>query len=311
MRSVHSPWTNCGNCHFFIILKITFVLVCTILISSCDIVNPPIKIPAYIQLDSFSFETDEKTGFNTHKITDAWIFVNGQQIGVYSIPTNPIPALAEGNAKISILAGVYADGISANRIYYPFYKSYTETKVLEKGKVAKVYPKFRYDSSLKKPFVYYQDFEKSDSGFSMGRFGNIPLQIASHIPSDPIAAFGNRYAILKATTADDIIEYSNNIWVSLNESGMPVYLEFDYKATCNIEVGIIGRKASGQIQTSYDLILKPNDNWTKMYVNLTDEVGDFRPERKLKYRFFLRTSSQAGIGNSLSIDNLRLINFPE
>ena len=286
------------------------LIVLTTLMAGCEWIDPPQKIPAYIQVDSFQFQTDTATGFNTQKISEVWIFVNGEQIGVYPVPSQPIPALFEGNSKISILPGVYADGIVSNKVYYPFYQNFEETRVLEKGKVSKVYPKFKYANALRKPFIYYMDFEQNSTNIGKGKNGNVTLEYKFHPPGESKTAFGNRYGLLSTTSAADIIEFTNEEWVQLNKEGRPVYLEFDYKSTCQFQVGLYGAKLNEVPLTSYDLVLNPRETWTKIYVNLTDEVGDFRDKNGIKYRFFLRTFPEPGAGNSLSIDNVRLINFP-
>jgi hypothetical protein len=92
---------------------------------------------------------------------------------------------------------------------------------------------------------------------------------------------------------------------------MPVYVEFDYKSTCEIQVGLKGAKPNSPVLSTYDLVLKPRDVWTKIYVNLTDEIASLSQEKNLKYRFFLTTFNPPGAGNSLSIDNIRLLQFPK
>jgi len=281
------------------------------LYTGCEIYDPPQKIPAYIQVDSFSFSTDDNSGFNTQKIKEVWIFVNGEQIGTYSVPTKPIPALAEGNSTVEISAGVSADGIAANKVLYPFYRQFKEIRNLEKGKVSKFLPRFGYDSNFRKLFTYYQDFERSDSGVSNGNTGTVKIKTEMHTPSEAFAAYGSKYGRLTALTDIDILEFTNEVWIRLNETGLPIYLEFDYKSTVEAQVGVLGKlNNQGPVLNSYDLVIKPTEKWTKVYVNLTDEVGLFRPETGYYYRFFIRTPKPPGIGKSISIDNIRLINYP-
>ncbi len=287
---------------FFFILAI-----CWCIVSGCEFVNPEEKVPSYIQVDTFSFQTADSTGFNTERISDVWIYVNNQIIGTYQVPTGKIPVLAEGLSNITIQAGVFADGIKGNRVYYPFYQAYAAKMNLEKGKVSKVNPAFRYSDGLKKPFIFYQDFESSDSGFSKGRYGNLELERPLHEPGAPSAAFGARYGKLTARTNEDIIEFSNNIFVPLRQNGMPVYLEFDYRSTCTLQVGLEGFVGSQAPQPYFDLVLLPADKWTKMYVSLSEETQKYF--NNARFRFFLRTVPQPGANNSFSIDNVRLINF--
>lgn len=269
-------------------------------------VDPPVKVPAYIQVDSFSFSTADSTGFNTQRITDVWLYVNNQIKGIYAVPTGIIPVLAEGESEIFLQPGVFADGIKANRVYYPFYSGWNTRQVLKKGKVVKLNPSFTYASGLKKPFLWYQDFEQSDSGTSRGRYGNVSLQRRSHIGQSQ-QAFGLRYGVLETATGDDIIELSNNIFIPLRQNGMPVYLEFDYKSTCAIQVGVEGYVGNSPPEGVYDLILRPTENWTKIYASLSDETQ--RYFSNARFRFFFRTLPQPGPGHSFSVDNIRLISY--
>lgn len=272
---------------------------------SCSIYDPPVKTPSFVSVDSFRFESQTAiTGYNTQKITEAWIFVNNQSIGIYSIPTGRIPVLAEGNATIAIGAGVFADAVGGNKVLYPFFKQYEEKVVLTKEKTIHLQPVFAYDDSLKIPFSYYQDFEKSDSGFSVGRFGTLTLERPVVGATGSATSFGNRYGKLTTLSASDVIQYSNDVYLPFRQNGMPVYLEFDYQSTCEIAVGIYGKGSQVEL---YDLILRPVGTWTKVYVSLSDEAERFANGEK--FRFFLRSGTAPGLGNSLSLDNIRLIQF--
>jgi hypothetical protein len=281
---------------------------------SCSYFKPEVEIPSYIQVDTFSFQSSgpDSTGFPTQKISEVWLYANNQVLGVYALPTGKIPVLASGKTSISIQAGVYTDGVRRNRIYYPFYRSFETDVVLEKEKTAKILPHFSYSAQKKKPFNYYQDFESTDSGTSQGVNGTVYVNRLNHTDDVIESQFGKRYANLTTSSASDIIEFCNNMFVPMPTNGNPVYLEFDYKSTCSVYVGVhctIGGIAQGSVG---DLVLNANDKWTKIYVSLSEETSKFNTEasyqrKAAKFRFFLKTLTEPGAGNSLSIDNVRLI----
>lgn len=270
----------------------------------CSIYDPPVKVPSFISIDTFSFSTDPAVhGFNTQSITEAWIFVNGKTLGAYSIPTQKIPVLVEGNAQIAIGAGVFADGVKGNKVLYPFYQQYQTEAIFEKEKTISLKPQFSYKDDIKIPFVYYQDFEKSDSGFTKGKFGTVNLERPVN-PDGSNQKFGNRFGRLRTQNDLDVIQYSNNVYLPLRQNGMPVYLEFDYQSTCELAVGIMGQST----QTEYfDLVLRPVAEWTKIYVSLSDEAEAFNNGET--FRFFIRSTATPGIGNTLLLDNIRLIHY--
>ena len=91
------------------ILFITYYLLLILSMSSCEIINPEIKIPSYMHIDSISLNTDYPTqGTNSNKITDAWIYIDGKLTGTFQMPVT-FPILAEGNHNLTIRAGIIAN----------------------------------------------------------------------------------------------------------------------------------------------------------------------------------------------------------
>lgn len=277
-------------------------------------------VPSYIQIEGYQFQNEgpDSTGYPTNRISDVWIYVNNQVIGTYSIPSGKIPVLATGRARISIQAGIFTDGIRKSRVYYPFYQSFEKDTVLEAEKTMLLQPRFSFlkqwkGKSLKKPFTFYQDFEWSDSGCIRGDAGTAVISRENHLNPQLENRFGKRYLKLSTSGDNDVIELSNNVYVPLETNGNPVYLEFDYKSTCPVQVGVRGKVGSTATGIAQDLFLNPNDEWTKIYVSLSEETALFHTEalsqRKPAYfRFFFRTIPPPGAGNSFCIDNIRLLN---
>src|SRR5687767_2026929 len=93
---------------FFTLLIISFLV--SIPFTGCDKEEP---VPSYIHIDSISLNSIYSTqGTSDHKITDAWVFVNEQYVGVYELPAT-FPVLYEGTQNIRIKAGIKKNGISA------------------------------------------------------------------------------------------------------------------------------------------------------------------------------------------------------
>lgn len=295
------------------------ILLTAFLAGSCK-KDKEAPVPSYIQINEYSFQGDgpDSTGFPTERISDVWIYVNNQVIGTYSIPTGKIPVLTKGKASISVQAGIFTDGIRKSRVYYPFYQSFEKDTVLEAEKTMILKPHFNFlnswkGKSLKKPFTFYQDFEWSDSGCIRGDAGTALLVRENHLDPAQEKQFGKRYLKILTNSDNDVIELSNNVYVPLETNGNPVYLEFDYKSTCPVQVGVRGKVGTTATGIAQDLILNPNDGWTKIYVSLSEETGLFHTEalsqRKPAYfRFFFRTIPPPGTGNSFCIDNIRLLN---
>jgi len=310
---------ECGKKQSGLFSALPLFLLLIILLASCseDKLSP---VPSFIQVDTFSFQGagPDSTGYPTQRISDVWIYVNNQIIGSYTIPTGRIPVLADGKSKISIQAGVYTDGIRKSRVYYPFYSSFEKDTIMQKEKTMLLKPHFTFlpqwkGKSLKKPFTFYQDFEWSDSGCVKGDAGTVTPTREYHQGGISENLYGKRYLKLTTQSESDIIDLTNDVYLPLETNGNPVYLEFDYKSTCPIQVGVKGKVGNTAVGSVQDLILNPNEKWTKIYVSLSDETGQFQTtvlaQRKPAYfRFFLRTIPGPGAGNSFCIDNIRLLN---
>lgn len=280
----------------------------------CD-TKPKEVIPSYIRIDTFAFQGTgpDSTGYPTQRISDVWVYVNNLVVGIYELPVAKIPVLAEGNANISIQAGVYTDGVRKNRVYYPFYRSF-ETRVnLVPGETSTIQPRFSYTAQKKIPFNFYQDFEASDTGCFKGDLGTVEIDRKIHEPGTNALLYGQRYAEVRTLTAEDNLEFACEPYIQLKSNGDPVYLEFDYRSSCQINVGVkcrIGTEVKGNAS---DLYLLPNEKWTKIYVSLGEETRAFNTDailarRPATFRFFLRTRTPPGANNYLQIDNIRLIN---
>ena len=289
-------------------IRLRFILLMAILaveITACDIYNPKVTTPAYIRIDSMPFVGSPSTGGKSQHITDVWVYANNQILGVFTPDSiKPIPVIGEGLVTISVAAGVFTDGVKGNRVYYPFFKQYTEAVSLTKGHTTKIRPFASYDDSLKIPFTWYQDFERSDSGTSQGAYGTAPIVRTAFVPGGDTAKYGSYYALVKSANATDVLMLTHNHFFPLRQNGMPVYLEMDYKSTCDLFVGLQGSNGSSSDYT-FDLVLKPVANWTKVYVSFSDETQKFLSGTQ--FRFFIRSSEAPGIGNSFSVDNLKLI----
>ena len=89
-------------------------------------------IPAYIEIKDFNYsDNSENTkpytlNYHSTKITDAWVTMDGQFLGVFEIPCI-IPIHLANNLQSSlhsfdIYPGIKVNGISATRAQYPFYE---------------------------------------------------------------------------------------------------------------------------------------------------------------------------------------------
>jgi hypothetical protein len=284
--------------------------------SACEIINPTEDTPSYLKINKIvldpSKNSTETYGSASNNISDAWVFVNGKQIGTFELPAS-IPVLASGSANVQVLAGIYGDGQKGARFPFGFYTQFDTTLNLEPGKETFLVPKVKFAPAMAFPFDVYEDFTNySGVGDIQIRSGS-PYKLVANkdtLANFPYAAgaVGVVYAI-PGISEPVVLESIFNGKLPQTISGIRagVFLEFDYRSTVDFKVGVT-TTFSGNSEPITDLTVRKNRTWTKMYVNLTDEVNI--PELKNgTFRMLWVTNALSGSSDYFAIDNIRLLHF--
>lgn len=267
-------------------------------------INPEEEIPSYLEILPFIY-TPGMDGSATSKITDAWVYVEGEFLGAFELPKT-IPILSSGSIEIFMDAGIKENGINLTPNIYPFYKRFTTTVDLVPGEVTTIQPRTAYDDTN----------------------GGIQL-IFNEGFNDGVISFTSE---IKKTTIDvregdgsGLIELDSEVQPASGALSIPIekfpennfaYLEVDYKADVIIRFGVIGFDELGQ-ETFSTLAygVNPKDEWNKIYFNYTDLLNVLA-QRNTK---FYQIQVQAGIpidgGDftletaEIRLDNMKLISF--
>jgi hypothetical protein len=148
------------------------------------------EVPAYIWIDNVEFNVaGDEQGTASHKITDVWITVDGQSIGLYQFPTR-IPVLANGKTRLIIEAGIMDGGVAAKRRKYPFYKIFSMDANFKKGGIDTILPKFTYADYTN--FYFIEDFEKAGIHFAAKDSIGAPLEKTN----DKLLVFNHLKAVI-------------------------------------------------------------------------------------------------------------------
>lgn len=245
------------------------------MVSACSIFDKDEPIPAFVYVEAADVmvASDDPEGFGTNAIIDAHIFADDFFVGTVELPGS-VAILKEGNTKITIGAGIRNNGIGSNRIIYPFYQFFSANIDLKPGIITPISEDslalFTYPSSGLN--VLFEGFEN---------IGNV---------WQPASIDG--VAIINTSNAEEVLDGSSSGKIVLDDDfptfevysqepewdlsaivpGRRVYLELDYKGNNSIEIGI--RTRFPEVRKLFALGLNPSvDKWTKIYVELTDEVG--------------------------------------
>ncbi len=286
------------------ILPIVIVAVVYFLAGACDFVNPEEDTPAFIRIEEIAVEEEEIFGTNSSKIVDAWVYINDNPLGTFELPVT-IPALHEGENKITILPGIMLNGISNTRSVYPFYEKIEGTIELTTGETNKNYAAIttRYKDNITLPMQIQEDFESA--GVKFEKYGDSDTMFYKiNDPSIIDQQYGGDFAgAIYLTEEHNLFEVATNEYYSLPKDQSPVFLEFDYKNNQIFSVGFI---ANNYVHPYEVLSINKKDQWNKIYLNLTSPIKKFIYANKFK--IYIRAQKDPELEKAnIYLDNIKLI----
>jgi hypothetical protein len=273
---------------------IALTLVICLFFTSCVKEN---AVPSYIHIPSFSLNVKGGEGTSAQKITDAWVYVDGQINGVFQIPVT-LPIVEVGQHEISIIAGIRNNGTKSNAVIYPFFNTFTLNMDLKAGKVDTLRPVTSYIPNTQ--YKILEDFETGNT-LRIDRDGNTALRF---IAIDN--GFEGKCGQIVLTKAQPKMEKASVAKADLSSTAENIYLEMHYKTETELSVGIVGSDMSNPSGIAlYKITLFPSKEWNKTYINLTNESKDLRmKDFQLVFRSLLPDSLNSA---TILIDNLKLI----
>ena len=281
-----------------------------LVLTSCVKNNPD---PSWIEVNEWTLEANPNLsgleGELTANITEAWLYVDDEIIGVFEVPFK-VPVLKEGTSTIKIFPAIKNNGISATKKIYPFLKEYQITVDLTKNQITTINPVTHYKDGLS---FFIEDFEDaavkiiSDPNSSTGIFpGNDPLILQSFN--------GNFYGRVDLNTTDTTwIAYTNFETIGGGDipRGAEAYLEIDFYNTNNVITGLLAISPSST---------KPNPNiqlnaqipstvkWKKIYIDLRELVGNSDQQAYFEHTFQAELD-EGDTEGFIIIDNIKLVHF--
>lgn len=273
--------------------------------SSCEIINPDEEIPSYVRVENISLLTDTLTeGSSTNKISDVWLYVDDQPLGVYEMPVS-IPVLEAGTHALQIRAGVIVNGIASTRVYYPFYAFYNDTVNLVPGSITTVSPVVHYYSgtvfSMNEPF--------NGPGYQIIATAGVS-DTNYYVVTDAANTFEGPAGAAYLDASHPVFECESNDSLVLPINN-PVYMELNYKSNTEFTVGMYGII----LQQHYDLNvlnIRPSSEWKKIYINLTPAITLFTNAfgNAFGYKPYIRMTRNSDVGDAqLYFDNIKVVHF--
>ncbi|HPT01480.1 MAG TPA: hypothetical protein PLJ84_02710 [Bacteroidales bacterium] len=287
-------------CTLFFVTSLTMM-------TSCDKTDDE-DIPSYISIDSISLNSQYQQGTSSHKITDAWVYVNNKLIGAFELP-DTIPVLASGPSKVVIYPGVRMNGVASTRIPYPFYNfiTYNPVNLVRE----KVYPLGKITATYNSETVvaWNEDFESNN--FSIDTTQNTDVKLIRTNDEDKVFKYPDEtshYSALAEFTGDStVFESVSHSSFELPQDGTAVFLELNYKTNTPLTIGVYGRTATYTEQQAV-FVLNPNTAWNKIYINLTPTVTYL--SACYDFRIYFKAMKSEDIDQAeILLDNIKLLHF--
>jgi hypothetical protein len=280
----------------FVLLSSAIILWAASL-TSCDSADDEL-IPSYIRIDSISLKDNSQIyeGSLSHNITDAWLYVNQELIGVFELPAR-IPVLAEGEVSVTVKAGIKMNGISSTRIPYPFFTEDDMVVTLQKEQTTRLSPEVSYKSDIH--LNWYENFE--DDNIRLDEFGDTLI-----IRVQGTDTFeGNGSGKISLNDTNTFYEATTDTSYVLPANGDPVFLEMNFKTNYQVTTGLYALSASMNDQKAI-VVLNPTEEWKKIYINLTNAI--LNSSEASNFRVFFGILRREGDPNAtVFVDNLKLI----
>ncbi len=245
-------------------------------------------------------------GTVSQKIVDAWVSTDNDLEGAFELPAK-FPVLKSGASSILIQPGIKMNGVSGNRVPYPFYNSITIPVTLKHEKTDSL---INLQTSYKSNtvFAWLEDFEDPNLSIDTTARGSIKLtryndpSLASAFPGE-----SNLYAARVVLQNDSVLFecVSHNSFV-LPNNGSEVFMELNYKTNCPFTVGLI---VYGAQNTQQDVVVvNPSRNWNKIYINFTPTI--LLNTNAVKYKVFINANKVVGGPDAdIMFDNIKLLHF--
>lgn len=257
-------------------------------------------VPAYVRILPPVVENASGQGISS-KITDLWVYVNDHPVGVWE-PGKRVPLVAAGPAEVKLIAGVRKNGITDDRIQYPFYATWQQSVDLVPEQTLELAPRFHYFDNLN---TWLADF---DTGL---RFDTVACTATMTLVDSDSTLMGQglrngridldpEHAIYRGVSSGD----------PFTGTGQVAFLELDYRSDTRLLIGVRYMLLGIQREVAY-LYAVPTRRadgsmpWNKLYVDLAEP---WAVSGAVDKRFFIKAELEPGATTGVvEVDNIKLV----
>lgn len=272
--------------------------------ASCSKVQNNGPLPIFIEIEEFRLNPIAQV--DDSKIKGAWCFIEDEFVGYYPLP-NVLPIFSQQPVNISLLPGIYANGIAATPEDYPFYHAYEFEVDPLSNTPSTIIPETKYKDNTK--FSLIEDFENGQTYFTK----SLNESAIDHFMIQQGVVFEGEYAgkiELDQENNNSIEIATSKRWSSTSLGKNDVYLEVQYQTEVPIVFGLVGFTSLEEENgfPLYQFGVNPSENWNKIYIKLDELLLD----SSIQAYSICFSANLEGYGLSranIYLDNIKLIHF--
>lgn len=285
--------------------KIYFFLPLLFLLTACGKNNPD---PSWLQINAWTLNANPNyggaEGSLNHNISEAWVYVNDEVMGVFQLPCK-IPILKAGTFNIKIMPAIRNNGIASTKKIYPFLDIYEITGTLVQNQTLVLSPFTKYKDNISFTIEDFEDINSSlipdpNTSATTYQLSNTNLEWFN----------GNYYAKINLNAVDSTwVAYTN--WTSFIAKGKDAYLEVDYHTTNKIVTELIEISPSGTVpRINYGMNAQDPSavTWKKIYIDLKELIAASASGAYFE-QGFIATLDSGKTNTEILIDNIKLVHF--
>lgn len=292
--------------------RLTYILFLTLVgvyAQSCAIFDRKEPIPAWITIDSFNLRDNPNVdeGSLSEDITDAWVFINEEMIGIFELPAT-IPILDEGDRRLLVGPGIKVSTISTLRDNYLFFEGHEQNIELIRGETLRIEPTTRYrNTDNMYEYRLIEDFEDGFINVETTELSNGEI-LRTTDPAFVYEGIGSGMVTVVDSVTAVSIRTEN---MELPQLGKTVFLEMDYYTDYPLVVGLYVDNGGVRDQIIDYLTLNPLEEdgirFRKAYVSLTSTLSQAINPQSVYVYFTPNISANSQENGKVILDNLKIM----
>ena len=258
--------------------------------------------PSFIRIGTPTAKNADGTRIEPSAITDFWVFANDEAIGVWQSDRR-IPVLAEGITNIKLVAGVRKNGITIDRIQYPFYATWSQDVDLNLGQETSVEPVFTYYNEP----VWTDGFESTGFDYDFSLSDTTFYRFDADLDLDEVLVGDWSAGIILDADHDNFLATTVEA-PSFPNGTSPTFLEIDYRSDTRFLVGV-RYSLGGQTTTLPYLFVNATGPvggelpWRHVYIDL----GSAWVTGSINRQFYIQAQLENGATSGrITLDNLNV-----